>query len=91
MAEGQEPQARDGGDAAVSLIGWPYPLTGTGNAFGAQAMTEQQLAAQQALAYQAMRPYQPTLADHLGMMNYRPPVHIPQGWQDWYAIGDQLH
>lgn len=25
------------------------------------------------------------------LQNYRPPVSVPQGWQDWYATGDQLH
>lgn len=33
----------------------------------------------------------PSIEQLLAMTNYRRPVHIPQGWVDWYAIGDQLH
>lgn len=22
---------------------------------------------------------------------YHPPVHVPPGWADWFAIGDELH
>jgi hypothetical protein len=34
--------------------------------------------------------YKPTLADMLGLQNYRPPVHVPAGFVDWYAYGDEL-
>lgn len=28
---------------------------------------------------------------YLMAANYRPPVHVPEGWADWYQHGDNLH
>lgn len=35
--------------------------------------------------------HRPTFIEALTALNYRRPVHVPQGWQDWFAVGDQLH
>jgi hypothetical protein len=32
-----------------------------------------------------------TPPDYRLLANYRPPVHVPQGWADWVAVGDELH
>lgn len=55
----------------------------------------QALANNQALLMQQRGPL--TISEMMGLGNvavggpYSRTVFIPQGWQDWYALGDQLH
>lgn len=38
-----------------------------------------------------MRPVASFVAYMLAQANYQPLVHVPSGWRDWYACGDELH
>lgn len=61
------------------------PQIATGNA--AAAMAQQEWKARMELLSQAAPP-----PDYYKMVaNYRPTVTVPQGFADWYAIGNELH
>lgn len=41
--------------------------------------------------YALARQYSHYQIDYRALQNYRPPVHVPEGWADWVAVGDELH
>jgi len=53
-------------------------------------MLNAQVMSQQAALDFAMRQCVSSINDYNALLNYRPTAFVPQGWQDWYAIGDQL-
>lgn len=68
-------------------------IFGFGGCYGAvgdqRAMSEKELVD---MEYAQLRhTMQAGPPDYRLLQNYRPPVHIPQGWEDWVAMGDDLH
>jgi hypothetical protein len=57
---------------------------------GGSSVTEEEMARRHARAQQAAYAlgYGGTYLE-LELANYRAPVHVPAGWSDWFAIGDE--
>lgn len=68
----------------VGLFGPPFGMFGD-----PRALSEKEIADRQIQQYREAMNAKPF--DYRLLQNYRPPVHIPQGWVDWVAIGDELH
>lgn len=72
------------------MLDW-FPLPTIGAPGDARALSQAELQARWIAQQEQMtssHPYRGSLAALL--QNYRPPVHVPQGWVDWYATGDEI-
>lgn len=70
-----------------ALFGAPFIATGN----SAAAMTQEDWAKHQSFMAEFMRNADPHPDSWAMYANYHPPVTVPQGFADWYAIGNELH
>jgi hypothetical protein len=71
----------------VSIFDFPRLMIGTPD--GMRAMSKAEIDADAAAQYAAMRQAEFGSTYYQLLANYRPPVCVPQGWQEWYEIADE--
>lgn len=77
-----------------AFIGVPFWMSlpaGVGDPAAQRAMSQFEMYQRGLAMLPLLQQASPNPYGALAAMNYRPPVFVPQGWQDWYATGDQLH
>lgn len=71
--------------SAWGVSGWDW------QAQSYRVLSQDEILARAAAQIPLQQQATPTASQLTALMNYRPPVYVPDGWRDWYATGDSLH